>query len=155
MQTFLPYFDFSKVAFCLDRRRLIKQHVEVWQILKNILIKRDRWYNHPAVKQWKNSPHCLAKYGVYICDEIFRRGYKSSLYPKFVEIENCKGNTDVPKWLGDERLHISHQSNLIRKFPEHYQKFWPDVTSDLPYFWPSKCIDYAELETERIPNTEI
>lgn len=42
-----------------------------------------------------------------------------------------------PSWLGDEDLHLSHQSNLIRKNPEFYrQRFGPNVPDNLPYIWP-------------------
>ena len=34
MQTFLPYPDFARSARCLDNRRLGKQRVESYQILR-------------------------------------------------------------------------------------------------------------------------
>ena len=34
MQTFLPYEDFTKTAQCLDYKRLGKQRVEAYQILR-------------------------------------------------------------------------------------------------------------------------
>ena len=43
---------------------------------------------------------------------------------------------ELPGWLGDEALHRSHQSALVRKDPEHYRRFFPDVPDDLPYVWP-------------------
>ena len=43
---------------------------------------------------------------------------------------------ELPDWLGDESLHRSHQSALVRKDPEHYRRFFPDVPDDLPYVWP-------------------
>ena len=44
----------------------------------------------------------------------------------------------VPSWIGDDIFHRSHQSNLVRKFPEHYRPFFPDVPDDLPYVWPKE-----------------
>jgi hypothetical protein len=41
-----------------------------------------------------------------------------------------------PPWLGDERLHASHRSNLLRKDPEHYGQFEWTEPDDLPYWWP-------------------
>ncbi|MEV7045615.1 MSMEG_6728 family protein [Amycolatopsis sp. NPDC051061] len=43
---------------------------------------------------------------------------------------------DLPPWLGDEALHRSHQSALVRKDPDHYATQFPDVSPDLPYVWP-------------------
>lgn len=42
----------------------------------------------------------------------------------------------VPPWLGDERVHASHRSNLLRKDPVWYGQFdWTDNPTD-PYVWP-------------------
>ena len=42
----------------------------------------------------------------------------------------------LPKWLGDESFHLSHQSNLLRKKPEHYGQFFMGIPNNLPYVWP-------------------
>ncbi len=42
----------------------------------------------------------------------------------------------VPPWLGDEAVHRSHRSALVRKDPEHYRPHFPDVPDDPPYVWP-------------------
>jgi hypothetical protein len=47
-----------------------------------------------------------------------------------------RGPAVAPPWLGDEQLHRSHQSNLIRKDPGFYRPLFPDVPPDLPYVWP-------------------
>ena len=44
---------------------------------------------------------------------------------------------ELPPWLGDAAFHRSHQAALVRKDPEHYRRFFPDVPDDLPYVWPS------------------
>jgi hypothetical protein len=44
----------------------------------------------------------------------------------------------LPEWLGDEALHRSHRSALLRKDPGWYGRFFPDVADDLPYVWPSR-----------------
>jgi hypothetical protein len=43
----------------------------------------------------------------------------------------------LPPWWGDERLHASHRSNLLRKDPAHYGRFGWAEPPDLPYFWPA------------------
>ena len=43
---------------------------------------------------------------------------------------------DLPPWLGDEALHLSHRSALYRKDPEFYRPLFGTVPDDLPYVWP-------------------
>jgi hypothetical protein len=42
----------------------------------------------------------------------------------------------MPSWLGDERVHSSHRSNLLRKRPEHYGLLGWTEGPDMPYHWP-------------------
>lgn len=81
----------------------------------------------------------LAQYGIVICEEWVGRGYKDSLLPYFkaleAEYEESETPLILPHWHGGD-IHRSHQSNLIRKYPEHYGSFYPDVPDDLPYLWP-------------------
>ena len=135
MQTFLPYCEFSRTAKVLDYRRLGKQRVEVLQILNVLSGNSNGWKNHPAVRMWEGYTNCLVDYGRAICLEWRRRGYKDTCLDKISSFQT--GNvTDLPYWLFDKRVHLSHKSNLLRKFPEHYRKFWPKLADDLPYYWP-------------------
>jgi hypothetical protein len=79
---------------------------------------------------WGSYKSALAVYHNTMIKEWIRRGYKNNM--KILEV----GFYMLPPWIGDENFHLSHRSNLIRKFPEHYRKFWPDVPDDLPYIWP-------------------
>lgn len=139
MQTFLPYQYFSECAEVLDRQRLGKQRVEVLQILNTILGKTSGWENHPIVKMWKDYPVSLCYYGIAICGEWVKRGYKDTCLEKITVIWKDllnKNYTDAPPpWLGKEEFHRSHQSNLVRKNPEHYRRYFPNVPDDLPYIW--------------------
>ena len=49
------------------------------------------------------------------------------------------GHKDVeyPKWLGNNKFHRSHKSNLVRKNSEYYSKKFKGVPNDLPYVWPA------------------
>jgi hypothetical protein len=156
MQTFLPYPDFAKSAEVLDRQRLGKQRVEVLQILKALDLRYPEagWANHPATKMWNGYAYALVKYGMVICTEWRSRGYKDSCYEKIDEFQHhgrfehavspheirgvsFKRTTPYPPWLGYDALHQSHQSNLLRKDPEHYRPlFGDDVPDDLDYVWP-------------------
>lgn len=136
MQTFIPYgSDFTKTAMVLDRQRLGKQRVETFQIIQALTNPEYGWQNHPAVKMWRGHVEALALYGIAICDEWIRRGYKDSMRDRFLPY--CAtlraGN---PKWLDRQDIAASHRSNLIRKMPDFYGPIWPEIADDIPYVWP-------------------
>lgn len=137
MQTFLPYANYTKTAYVLDRQRLGKQRVEAWQILQTLLRLTDKlgWANHPAVRMWSGHEESLAAYGIAICTEWLDRGYKDSLLPRFRLYASDRAVTPPP-WLGSRGFHRSHRSNLLRKDFAHYGRFWPSIPADLPYVWP-------------------
>lgn len=139
MQTFLPYADFAESARVLDRQRLGKQRVEAKQILRTLRGITSGWRNHPAVKMWRGYEVALALYGLSICEEWTRRGYRDAQANEIRDLVSPfnYGSAFYPSWLGDDEFHLSHRSNLIRKKPEHYGKLWPDVPNDLPYVWPA------------------
>lgn len=150
IQTFLPYADFVTTAQVLDNKRLGKQRVETLQILNTLLGIRQGWANHPAVKMWRGHELLLVKYGVAVCDEWIGRGYKDTCRDKIIDLGKLIPTADLPAafgsvreaqerepvWLGNKELHISHQSNLIRKDPIYYSPIFGDVPDDLPYVWP-------------------
>ena len=137
MQTFLPYSDFKQTAQCLDYRRLGKQRVEAKQILMALLnlTNSKAWRNHPATKMWRGHEGALAKYAYTICDEWIQRGYKDSLKDFFHQYMSTLDTTN-PDWLGDEELHSSHRSNLLRKDSNYYSKYNWSEPDNLPYKWP-------------------
>lgn len=145
MQTFLPYPDYKMSAAVLDTPRLGKQRVEVLQILNTLhdipteTGKPRGWANHPAVRMWRSSELQLCEYGLVVVDEWRLRGYKDTCYDKIAQhMEWAEGgNMLKPAWFGDIDFHESHKSNLLRKDPEHYGKFFPDTPDDLPYIWPA------------------
>ena len=134
MQTFVPLLTLEECAQVLDMRRLGKQRVEVLQIMNAITNPLKGWKNHPATKMWSENINGLSAYGIAICQEWKSRGYKDTCEEKIRAIADPEME-DLPFWWGDERIHRSHQSNLLRKFPEHYLKFNWDVSDDIPYFW--------------------
>ena len=134
MQTFMPVADFKEVAKMLDYRRLGKQRVEAWQILKALNGESKGWLNHPAVLMWAGYERALMEYGRIVCVEWRERGYNDNMLDRFpVQVDVV-----YPSWLGDPEFHLSHQANLVRKLPEHYRKFFPTVDETLPYKWPDR-----------------
>jgi len=139
MQTFLPYPDFERCARVLDRQRLGKQRVECLQILRVLTGKTKGWRNHPAVLMWKGYELHLWRYAMVICREWIRRGYRDGCRCKLIEMFRRTRKhlgVEAPPWLGKRRFHEGHRSNLLRKNPKHYRRFWPKLRADLPYVWP-------------------
>lgn len=134
MQTFLPYENFEQSAKVLDYRRLGKQRVECRQILYALPSETNGWRNHPAVLMWKGYELALTLYMNIVIIEWIKRGYKNNM--SLFKID--KRFVVFPPWLGDERFHSSHRSNLLRKDEEYYGKFGWTETDNLPYFWPTK-----------------
>lgn len=138
MQTFLPYPSFTESAKVLDMKRLGKQRVECKQIINALENPEKGWQHHPATTMWRGFLPALAEYGLVVCEEWRNRGYNDSLLPFFTNKLASGGYPFRPPWIGDDAFHTSHQSNLLRKMPEHYRQFWPDVPDDLPYVWPPR-----------------
>lgn len=160
MQTFLPYSNFNKCAKTLDNKRLGKQRVEAWQILRTIKAgdSAKGWRNHPAVNMWRGHEIALCAYGIAMCNEWIVRGFNDNLKGKFVEamldyepqvdFKLPVGIEDIqalynPIWIGDDRIHLSHQSNLIRKDPDYYKPLFPNAPEGLAYFWVTKEKEYV------------
>lgn len=138
MQTFVISDCYLETAKALDYRRLGKQRVETWQILRALGGLTKGWVNHPAVKMWRGYEYSLAVYGQVMCNEWRARGYNDNMRERFVEVCATTDDTGRPEWVYDPQFHISHKSNLIRKFPEFYGPMWPDVPNDIPYVWPTE-----------------
>ena len=139
MQTFVPFQTFEQSAGCLDLKRLGKQIIEAQQIYKALTIPEYEWKNHPATKMWRGHERGLVLYA-NICnlEWIARRGKSHGAYDNLVKMlpdDGAPGRSAKPDWWGS-RVHITHQSNLLRKDPEHYRQFFPGVPDDLEYYWP-------------------
>ena len=151
MQTFLPYPDFKRSAEVLDRQRLGKQRSEALVLLRICRDGKSRWKNHPIWKMWFKNPEALALYGVVICEEWIKRGYRDTCKEKILAANREMGGSELeelrrkyeereegflPSWFGSEELHASHRSNLLRKDQDHYSAFGWTEPKDLCYVWP-------------------
>ncbi len=144
MQTFLPYPDPRASASVLDDRRLGKQRVETFQALRALTWPQYGWKHHPVVRMWRGFVPALVSYGLVCVDEWRARGradatraalleFTGGAEPDWDELHDAGA---VPPWVGDEALHLSHRSALVRKEPEHYRPIFGDIPDDLPYVWP-------------------
>lgn len=131
----MPELTFAECAQVLDRQRLGKQRVEVLQLLRANLGVTRGWQNHPCAKMWRGYEGGLAAYGIAVCEEWVKRGYKDTCAEKIAMLAEPRDSA-LPSWWGREDIVLSHRSNLIRKLPEFYQPLWPDVDAGLEYVWP-------------------
>src|SRR3954451_23968346 len=136
MHTCLPYPDFRASCLVLGARRLGKQRVETFQILRALTWPTYAWKNHPAVTMWRGFVPALVDYGLASCREWTRRGYVDTVAEQLLAW-GTPSSYDLPPWFGLTALHRSHRSSLLRKDPAHYGLAFEDVTDDLPYYWPT------------------
>lgn len=141
MQTFLPYPSFADSAAVLDTARLGKQRVETLQLLRALTVPDYGWRHHPAAKMWRGHLPALVAYGLTMTDVWTAAGHADSVRPQLLafapEVEGVpQDELELPPWLRDDALHLSHRSNLVRKDPEFYRPRFGDVPDDLPYVWP-------------------
>lgn len=132
IQTFLPYPDLLKSVQCLDNKRLGKQRVEAYTILRVLEGQINAWQHHPAVKMWCGSLDCLRVYMSLCIIEWSKRGFNNSM-----RIVIPMHSWDYPNWFGDKKFHNSHKSNLLRKDYDYYSRYNWNVPDNLPYVWPN------------------
>lgn len=158
MQTFLPYPDFHESALVLDRRRLGKQRVEALQVLRGLIVPGYGWRRHPAVRMWTGYEEALVRYGLEICRVWRDRGHQDSCAATLVadlavvrpgapvrDQRALAEAGELPPWLGDESLHRSHRSALVRKERAVYANLFPGEPDDLPYVWPTSDRDHEAM----------
>ena len=164
MQTFLPYADFERSARALDPKRLGKQRVETIQVVRALTVPGYGWANHPAALMWKGFEEALGRYGVVCCEVWTELGFGDTCAATISRDLEAAGVRQIrsqdelaevgllPPWLGDEAVHLSHRSALVRKDPDHYRPLFPDDPDDLPYLWPVRSPAVLEAERRREEN---
>ena len=142
MQTFLPTKNFRTTAKILDYRRLGKQRVECKQILNALSPEYTKkgWKNHPATLMWKGYENALMFYANCMIEEWISRGYNNTM-----ELYEITGPIVYPERFRDDKLHLSHRMNLLRKDYDYYKVHFPmedelftrQMMDEYPYHWPS------------------
>ncbi|WP_439678486.1 MSMEG_6728 family protein [Embleya sp. MST-111070] len=145
MQTFLPEPGFEATARILDDRRLGKQRVETFQVLRALVWPTYGWKHHPAVAMWRGFVPALVCYGVAMCTEWTRRGFRDTVAPRLLEFTAGRvpyrpelyRDGLLPPWLGDPDFHAGHRSVLMTKDEEYYRpRYGTRAPAGLPYVWP-------------------
>lgn len=103
------------------------------------------WDRHPAKVMWEGHELALLAYQEAVCNEWTSRGYNDGtlfktqylLEPHKARLETA-GADQPPAWIGWEKFHQSHRSNLLRKDEDFYRKLWASDPVDMEYVWPSK-----------------
>lgn len=147
MQTFLPYSDFGKSARVLDNKRLNKQIIECFQILKAITNPTYGWQNHPIVNMWRGYPLTLSEYMLVLDDEYYLRTnkqHRSALEFYIISAEHAKIEENNPPWIGYKPFHYSHKMNLIRKDSIYLAKFLPELEPEPGVYSEQELIDKSQ-----------
>ena len=63
-------------------------------------------------------------------EEWILRGYNNTM-----ELVGLPDSIKMPPWLGDDRVHASHRSNLLRKDFNYYSKYNWKEPIDMEYYW--------------------
>jgi len=143
MQTFLPKASFDQSAEILDYRRLGKQRVEAYQILRILREKSTgAWSNHPATLMWKGYENALHLYLLTMCREWLKRGYEDTLLPR-LSLE--KTTISYPWWLGKKKFHACHRANLLFKDPTYYKQYNWKEEPRAGYLWPTEEKTWRDL----------
>ncbi len=132
MMTFVTSSNLVECAKSLDYRRLGKQRVEAYQILRTLRKQSHGWKNHPAVRMWEGHEDALALYMNAMIDEWVARGYRNTMNKEDVATVSAK----FPWWFYWKPLHDSHKAALNRKMPSEYNFHVDEVFMKHGYIWP-------------------
>ena len=133
----MPYPCLEQSVRCLDPDRLGNQ---VYREALSLL--RGGWSNHPAAKMWQHFKPALAQYCIYGLAELHRRNKRPPTFNELMhEFKQYIRNQPItlPPFIGYTAFHISHQDNLIFKYPHYYAPIFnrPVPPSKPDYIWPT------------------
>lgn len=150
MNILLPYPSFAHSVAVLDRERLGKQRFDCRQVLAALRAERGgrtmSFGAEPVVALWRGYESALALYYTFCVNEWVKRGYNNTMVTPYDEnwcrragedtaLQAEAASIQLPRWLGDGKLHESHRAWLLASAPEHYRQMdWVEVQQDL--YWP-------------------
>ena len=95
----------------------------------------------PLVGMWSGYETALAAYSVATAATLVRHGVTGSTRALAIAntIKELRQGGDpapfeMPPWIGDIDVLMSHRSNLMRRWPNAYS--FPRNPKDMPYLWP-------------------
>ena len=141
MLTYLPLPDLEGSINCLDTDTLRRQCLDSVSLLDCLSGFNPLWQQHPAYRMWWGFSPMLCCYAHIAHDRHLRR--TGSRLLSWYELQETvrrrpalMGTPVVPPWMGDIRLCVSHQSNLVRIDPERYGSLWPKIKPSPVWCWP-------------------
>lgn len=158
MQTFLPSSDYEYSAQSLDNKRLNKQVLEGYQIMKILsgASESGAWRNHPAVLMWKGAERSLMDYIDHMVYEANWRGIKTD--KNVANLRTLKRNFShnwgdaEPVWMKPQhmqRVITTHKANLYRKDPIIYASYATAKDSEFNKPCCDRCLYYWATHVER------
>lgn len=83
------------------------------------------WRNHPVTRSWEGHERALCAYGIEVCREWTRRGYKDTCEEKIGAFVTRfpPESAAIPAWL-DEAFADKHKGILYRKNQTFYHSFY-------------------------------
>ena len=110
MQVFLPFPCVEKSLKVLNKQRLGKQRVEANQMIGIIEGHGKGWKSHPCTKMYSSYLDFLK---FYYNRSLLEFEHKGGNNLRLSQIAH--GEIQSPPWFGDDKFHLSHRSNLLRK----------------------------------------
>jgi hypothetical protein len=162
MQTFLPHPAMRDSLDALDNKRLNKQILETYQILKVLSgqSESNAWRNHPAVLMWEGAENELWRYGQTAMVLAEMRGIKTDKnkenFKALTKIAVLGWGDDEPAWRKNptnvKRVNATHKANLYRKDPIYYAEYASAVNDKYNkpccdgclYYWPTHPLRKAK-----------
>ena len=162
MQTFLPYPAMRDSLGALDNKRLNKQILECYQILKVLSgqSQSNAWRNHPAVLMWEGAENELWRYSQTAIAIANMRGIKTDKNAENIaaltKLAVLSWGDDEPAWRKSptvlKRVTTTHKANLYRKDPEYYAEYASAVNDEYnqpccegcQYYWPTHPLRKAK-----------
>lgn len=97
---------------------------------------------------WTGYLPALVSYGLAMTDAWTAWGRPDTVRPQLLEfapfVEGvAQSDIEMPPWLGDPALHLSHRSNLLRKDADFYGPMFGEIPDDVPYVWPTAAAPVA------------
>lgn len=146
---FVPSANFLEIADTLDAETLQGNVNSIAAVLDEIHQVADReslslaYYNIMLFRSWRGSEVQLAQLGLVCVEKLRSFGIKNYDQARmewhFVNATSAinDGAMDMPWWIDDERVHMSHRSVLLQIDSEYYQPLYGDVPVT-PIFWPER-----------------
>ena len=129
---FVFFFFFLGVNFSISLSDKLKfeSNIRIAETYNQITLGKGGYPHHPVNKMWLDYPDALAYYHNMCIDEWIKRGYNNTM-KHIVHVKDFKR----PEWIGDERIHKSHRSYLLRKDYEFYSQYGWNEPTNIEYYW--------------------